>query len=981
MVQSVISQTYDFKEFSVSQGLPQSQVTSIFEDSRGFLWVGTLGGGVSKFDGLHFKNYTTKEGLGGNLISGIAEDRNGNLWFSSNAGLTKFNGNDFVNFTSENHNVPRASIMDVVVDDKNQVYAATDNGVYLFKNDKLVSHILKDSSIYVNDLFIDSKDNIWISTFSGIYILKKTSTIHITKENGLISNEITCVIEDEKGDYIIGTHFHGMQKLLQGSVDEKYQFVFNDLAPNIKKIKDLHLDKENTIWASTAKQGIFKIKDNKTQQLSKQNGLPVNDINLVYEDRVGNMWIGSTGAGLVKFGSEAFTYFQEFNGLNSNGVFSVIQNKKGQYLIGTKEDGIFIFDGNKNINITEINGKTITEIYSSVVDLQGNIWFTCGQGLIKYNGGFTLYTEKNGVPSSFTKGISLDKEGNIWFGAFGVGLVKYDFKNFTLFSRESGDVTSNYIHSLFKDKDGELWIGTGNGINKYSNGKFVNFRNNKGLCDTYIGCIDQDNFGNMWFGTGKCLVKYDGVDFKPYTSHEGLSSDLIYLIHYDNHSNLWVGTNNGLDKISFNTYGQIQNIKNYNIESGFKGIESNSRAVFEDTEENIWFGTVNGLVKYNPKKDVENVFEPKAYINNLKLYFEDVDWPKYTQSAQGWSELPKDLKLDHSENHLTFEYSAVSLSSPELLNYTYILEPVDKDWFPISKRKSVTYSNLAPGEYTFKVRAVNQDNVWSQTPASFHFEIEAPFWQKWWFYLLLTLVLGYVLFSIIIIREKRQKKISNELEKKVKERTAIIEKQHDEKEILLKEIHHRVKNNLQIIISLLSIQSNYTKDPEALALFDEAKNRIRSMSIIHEKMYRTGDLAHIDVQDYIVALTNELVSTYSINCDIFLDIDIEDIKLDIDTIIPIGLLLNEIVSNSLKYAFQDKDSGKITIHLKKQDNDFLLVLGDDGIGVPDDFLEDHDDSSLGIVLISVFVEQLDGEITRLKQPGSIFGISFKERRK
>ena len=233
-----------------------------------------------------------------------------------------------------------------------------------------------------------------------------------------------------------------------------------------------------------------------------------------------------------------------------------------------------------------------------------------------------------------------------------------------------------------------------------------------------------------------------------------------------------------------------------------------------------------------------------------------------------------------------------------------------------------------------------------------------------------------MLFKISSIRERRQRKISRELERKVRERTLLIEQQRDEKEILLKEIHHRVKNNLQVINSLLSLQSNYTTDEKSLALFDEAKSRIRTMALIHEKMYQSGDLAHIDFQDYIMALTNDLIATYSINCDIFLDIKVDPIKFSIDTIIPLGLLINEIISNTLKYAFVNRNKGIIKIHLTKlDDNKFVLIAGDNGVGMPKAIFE-GENTSLGVELIKIFTEQLDGEIKQLETEGTVYELNF-----
>jgi two-component sensor histidine kinase len=551
---------------------------------------------------------------------------------------------------------------------------------------------------------------------------------------------------------------------------------------------------------------------------------------------------------------------------------------------------------------------------------------------------------------------------------------------FKTYTTENG-LSHGYIHSLFEDKKENIWIGTGNGVNRINkNGEIRNFSNSKGFCNKYIGTITEDNYGNIWFGTDRCIVKFDGLDFKPITVDDGLSSGVIYLLHKDRNGNIWVGTNNGLDKISLNSYGQIVNIKNYKAKQGFKGVECNSRAVYEDDKGNLWIGTVKGLVKYNPKEDRSNVFEPTLHINNIKLYLEDVDWLKYSKELTKWDNLPVNLTLEHNQNHITFEFSAINLTSPENIHYKYKLKPFDQNWYEVSDKNFVTYSNLPSGDYTFCVKAKNNDDVWNQNPTEYHFTITSPFWKTWWFYFVIAGILFYLIYKLSSYRERQQLKISKELEEKVKERTHLIETQIEEKEVLLKEIHHRVKNNLQVINSLLSIQSGYTKDEKALELFDEAKNRIRSMALIHEKMYQTGDLATIDFQDYIVALTEDLIQTYSINCDIFLDIKIEKVKFDIDTLIPIGLLLNEIISNALKYAFNNTNKGSITIHLNfnNETNEYTLLVGDNGSGISEElFLSE--DSTLGMELIKIFVSQLDGEIELLKQPGSIYKIKFPPR--
>ncbi|MCB9334736.1 MAG: hypothetical protein H6586_01190 [Flavobacteriales bacterium] len=981
---TLYAQNFDFKYYNVDDGLPQSQVNSIIQDSRGYLWMATAGGGICQFDGVNFTQYTEKNGLSGDIISSITEDLEGNIWATSSLnGISKYNGRKFINYTTQDGLISNDANTFLYTDNTNRIWIGSNYGLCVYENGsfKKFQHISFLNNP-IHQIYQDSKNDIWVSTENGLIYLTERDTIQLTTTYGLPSNNIKCIREDEDGNYLIGTLNKGAIKLLSGSIDPQLNLEFEAIdIPKHVTINDILIDRDKDIWFATQENGIFlQHPDKSIINITKSNGLKNNHIITIYQDRTGNIWFGSAGSGLVKLGTKAFTYFDNIEGLNSPSIFSITEDNHKNIWITTIDDGIYKYDF-KSVTHYNINNSIPGNIIrSSTRDHEGNLWFASNNGLLKYsNGKFTTYTTANGLPSNSVRTVFIDSKNQLWIGMNGNGLVKYHNNKFTTYNQENKNLPHNHVHSLFEDSKGNLWIGTGNGAVKYSNGVFYDYSSSKGFCNLYIGSITEDKNGNIWFGTDRCVVRYDGVDFKPLTINDGISSNVIYLLHSDRHGNVWVGTNKGIDKIILNSYGQINKIKHYSAPEGFRGIECNSRAIYEDTKGNLWIGTVNGLIKYSPKEDKSNVYEPVIHLNNVKLFFNEINWSNYSKNFKPWNNVPDDVVFDYNENHLTFEFSGINLSHPEYIQYSFKLDPLDNEWFADTKKNSATYSNLPPGDYVFNVKARNNEGIWTQEAAVFKFRITAPFWKTWWFYVVCALVLIYILFKISSYKEKQQIKISRELEKKVRERTLLIEKQRDEKEVLLKEIHHRVKNNLQVINSLLSIQSSYTSDPKSLALFDEAKNRIRSMALIHEKMYQTGDLAHIDFQDYIMALTNDLISTYSINCDIFLDIKIDEVKFDIDTIIPLGLLLNEIISNTLKYAFVGRKKGQITIHLhQNEDNSFELIAGDNGIGM--EITLEEESNSLGLELIKIFTEQLDGEIEILDKEGTLYKINFKPRK-
>ncbi len=980
------TQTYNFEYYNVEEGLSQSQVNSIIQDSRGHLWIGTQGGGACKFDGLTFTQFKETDGMSGDIVTDISEDIEGNIWFTTTwGGTTKYNGRKFLNYTTKD-GLSNDRNNCIFTDKAGRVWIGNNNGLSVYNNGTIKNFTKENNDLNgtrVNCITEDNNGNTWIGTNEGVTIFLKDKKVFIDKQHGLISNNVLAIKQTSKGDFCIGTD-KGLIILLSGSIDDSknYEFIETPLGKLNIKITDLLETKENELWVSTSENGIYIIPSSGTYtHLTKKNGLPTNSISSLYQDRSGNIWIGSNGGGLIKYGNRAFTYFNEVDGLNNNGVFSIVEDDDNNIWISTGDEGVYKYNNYESVQYNKNNGLKSNTVRSSVKDKKGNIWFATLNGLTKYSKGtFKTYTTADGLASNETKVLLVDKKDNLWIGTNGGGLSVYNGVTFKNYTNKNG-LPHNYVHSLFQDSKSNIWIGTGMGVVKYSNEKFHSYMGAKGFCNNYIGSITEDKFGHLWFGTDRCVVRYDGLDFKSIGIEDGLSSGVIYLLHADKNGHVWVGTNNGIDRITFDSYGQISTIKNYKSKQGFKGVECNSRAIYEDHNNNLWIGTVKGVVKYNPAEDKTNVFAPLTHINNIKLFFEDVDWLSYSRELYPWNNLPKNLILKHDNNHLTFEFSAINLILPEEVQYRFKLENFDDKWYQSTNKTSATYSNLPHGDYIFKVIARNEDGVWNQEPATYSFSISSPWWKEWWAIILFLIVIFYTIYKIASFKEKRQREISKELEIKVKERTSLIETQRDEKEILLKEIHHRVKNNMQVIISLLSIQSGYTKDEAALALFDEAKNRIRSMALIHEKMYQTGDLARIDFQDYIMALTNDLIETYAINTDIFIDIKIDKVKFGIDTLIPLGLLLNEVISNTLKYAFKNRDKGRVIIHLlfNEETNLYTLIVGDNGIGMPQEMF-DAEEGSLGMELIKIFTTQLDGEIERLPDEGTVFKIVFAPRK-
>ncbi|HVO74898.1 MAG TPA: histidine kinase dimerization/phosphoacceptor domain -containing protein, partial [Ignavibacteriaceae bacterium] len=343
----------------------------------------------------------------------------------------------------------------------------------------------------------------------------------------------------------------------------------------------------------------------------------------------------------------------------------------------------------------------------------------------------------------------------------------------------------------------------------------------------------------------------------------------------------------------------------------------------------------------------------------------------------------------NSSDIISIEFALLDFYNVKANTFHYKLSGFDDRWIYVGSKNSATYTNLPPGDYTFYVRAINNNDKRSEKEASIKLIIIPTYYQTAWFKLLAAFALLVAVFLIIQLRTRVIKNQNKLLESNVLARTkdlqASLQEKNtllQEKEILLKEIHHRVKNNLQIISSLLYLNSKKLNDCKMLDTFRVSQNRIKSIALIHERLYQSKDLARINFKEYMQRLAHDLFTSYAVNQNLVkLELDIEDIFINVDSAVPFGLIINELISNSLKYAFPNYEEkskqGLIKIIFRKNKNeDYFLEVSDNGIGLPQDF-EEQKKNSLGLQLIETLTAQLDAVLDIKCSPGTVFRIILK----
>ncbi len=814
--ESLSAQQYNFRTYSLEDGLPQSEVSALIQDDAGNIWLGTNGGGLCRFNGKEFEVFTKKQGLLDNLIRGLHQDKFGNIWIASSTGVSKYDGSEFVNYTYE-EGVANGHYfgLDSDKDGKVWLYGMDNQGIrkILYLEDEKFHDIVGDYPELTEKntifwVYKDKSDKLNIITKNGLFTLNGNRLVRSPLQDLIPENHIAIpFLEDRSGYLWLASGTGTTIKKIYRLKDEELISIELPSEIDTQNINDALEDSKGNIWLSSFGVGVWKLVMDEngvvsSQTFNRSNGLPNNRISNILEDREGNIWFGSNGGGLIKYSSDKFVALSLEDGLSTEIIWSLTQDSRGDYWFGTAGGAVIKYDGTTIENVVTEEESPVSFVKKFLALENGKLLIGSLNGLWTYDGvRFTKVNQVYGLPETAKIG-DIIKDGNeLLISVYGKGIARYNGRETTFITSENDGIATNHMDHLMKDSKGNIWMASkSSGVTRYradplnaldpqegaEEEKVKNFNSQNGLNNDYIIQIAEDKTGNLWFASyGGGLNIYDGSQFSYLDTEGGLTSDNIYSVIADDEGNIWAGTQNGVDKIVINDQGAVISITNFDKYDGFTGIESNSMANFKDAEGNLWFGTINGVMRYNPAADRMNPTPPVTNITKMKLFFKDVDWnessyQKYLSGVNNWHKLPIDLSLPYDMNHVSFNFEALSFQVPEKVKYQWRLQGLDKDWSPVTSKTEAVYANLAPGNYTFEVKASNNDGVWNESPASFSFNISPPWWGTWWFRaLMLVLFTGSgILFYKWRVRSIRQKK--DELEKMVAQKTQEVVKQKDE---------------------------------------------------------------------------------------------------------------------------------------------------------------------------------------------------------
>jgi len=803
-ISTISAQTYYFNYYGVKEGLPQSKVYDVIQDDNGYLWLATESG-ISKFDGVNFTNYTAENGLAEGGIKALLKDPDGNIWMGHKSG-----------------------------------------GISFFDGKEIKIHPVSELiSVEITSFLMDNDNILWITTYgNGLIRLDNPYEFDPGKikyeqyKGGRLSDRVISGTI-AKGDTVFFITDAGIKKYNKS--ENSFEIFSPKGLTRYFAITAMHEDEKGDIWFGTFHGGLFRYfkEKNEFKIYDARDGLANNWISTITEDSKGNIWVGTWGGGITKFSDDGFKTFDGSNGLSDLKIWNILEDVEGNILIGTHEHGLAIFKGEKFITYSTDDGLIDQNVWAIVQDKGEKYWVGTNKGISVYNPNagdkgikFAHYNqESNGIGDQI-RYLKNDNNENIWIGTADVGVTMYNYKtgrfeNYPIINRYFR--TNQLVTALEVDKQNQLWVGMMSGLIYYNidneksqflsqihglNGSdisaiyadskdriWVGINNGKGL-NVILGdsigkiefeglvtpkCMVEDEEGNIWIGTQtKGVLVYDGNKvIKTITENDGLLSNLINQLNVDDNNDIYIGTSRGLNKID--TKG---NIRTYTEKSGFTGIEAKENATYKDNKGNLWFGTVKGVTRYQPTLDICFQPEPLTHIAGMQV------------NRENRIMIPDQI-FSYLENDFTFDYNSICLNNPDAVKYQIMLEPADKDWRPVTERTVETYSSLAPGKYTFKVKAKNSAGIWNSEPVTYTFTIKPPFYKTWWF-ILSAIAVGIIsIISYIKVRERNliiEKKI---LEEKVEERTAEVVQKSIELEKKNKDITDSIRYAKRIQTAVL----------------------------------------------------------------------------------------------------------------------------------------------------------------------------------
>ena len=999
-----------------SSSINDDFIESIQEGPEGKLWILTRHGFniynplTENFD-RNINKYLSRISIASEGLNVIKKGRDGSFWFvNANLGIYRYNPATkktyhFFSNKNDKFSIYSNSVSSIVEASGGDFWVIYTDGVLDRINHRTNkvnyrSYTLKnqDFAKTINyEMAIDAQGDLWMygnGSDIGLYYYNHQTKqfTHFNKNSvsgRLNSNIVNNVIQDNAGLIWIATDHGGVNLLDKKDFKIKYLTNREDDKKSVgqNSITSMFKDKSGIIWIGTYKRGVsFYHQDIIKFPLirrhaSDPNSLPYEDVNRFVEDIKGNLWIGTNGGGLIYFDRKA--------------------NKFSQY----------------KHNTTNSNSLSNDVVVSLCIDHQQKLWIgTYFGGLDCFDGKtFTHYRHNERDPNSISDDrvweIFEDSNRTLWIGTLNGGLNRFDRekKIFYHYKFGSNTVSSNYTSAISEDKEGNLWFGGTNGIDVLlkKSKKFKNFKH----IDTVPSSLIHDNVNNMlidsrglvWAATreGLSMLNPKTNRFRNFQKEDGLPDNTVIDIQEDNNHNLWLSTSDGLSNliVSRGKTGALSfSFKNYDETDGLQGLEFNESASLRTRKGELIFGGANGFNIFDPSTIRSSKNQPLLVLTDFQVFNRSV---KPGDEINGHEILNKSITtsdsvvLHYNENVFSIEFAALNFFNTDKVKLQYLLQGFDNDWLTAeNKVRKATYTNLDPGDYTFKVRATNEEGIFGKKELQFHIKVLPPFWRTTLAYFIYILLAGLALFTL---RRRGIQKIKRQFE--IEQERQQAKRMHELDMMKIKfftNVSHEFRTPLSLILAPVEKMLKQTEEPEQVRQMQMInRNAKRLLNLVNQLL----DFRKMEVQELklhpksgdIIKFIKEISFSFSDvaekkNIAFVFDSEIEvlETRFDHDKI---ERILFNLLSNSFKFT---SEGGHVSVLVTLTDNKLKkkqfveIKVIDSGIGIPQEkqdkiferfFQNDvpgtmvNQGSGIGLSITKEFVKLHGGDIKVESEPG------------
>ena len=991
--------------FTPDEGLSNSHINQIYQDSKGYIWIATENG-LNKFNGYDFETYLTipndSTSIQGNYVSSVYEDSRGLFWVTTSDGLFRYDRtkNVFFSWSVGDDESFKESRANCILEDRNKNLWISFPGNGVVRLDaKTLSPVVfnrQNCEIDYNTIscmFEDRHGDLWLGTQGqGIFVFNPDhyTTKHFcyvpADPSSLNNNMVFAICENAAGDIWIGTAGGGI------NVFDEHTQSFHALKTDKNSMEDLVyallLDKHQTVWVGTDGAGIFRydVHGNKTsywEEASLICDLRSAKVHTLFQDRQGNIWAALYQKGVL-FISASGNYFQNigFNpfdvskSIGTHCVISIIEDEKGNVWAGTDGDGLYRIQPSGNTdhftseNTPAFWGNAITALYE---DKDHDIWIgTYLNGFFRYNpktekfdSHYQKTDSENGLTHNHVTAFIQDDEGNLWIGTNGGGISVFNpktnhFKQYLFYADHTKDqLSSNWVFDIIIDRDKGIWTATSNGLNHLDNDedkfKVCTLADGSTKISNLMYTLLEDHHGNIWTGSYHglhCFAKSTG---KPslMTTLDGLPDNMITGIQEDSNGALWISTGKGLCRY----YPETGDFMNFYSEDGIQSNEFRRGSHFKGKNDKMYFGGIDGITTFYPSQiSHENLLLELSFtdflVNNEPVRI------GHTDILQKSLDETTNIRLKYNQHSFTFTFAALEFGMPQRVIYHAQMENFDTQWHQINTNsRSVTYTNLNPGNYIFKVKATIDGRH------TLYKNMKILILPPWWWsapaklvYLALLILFLYGIYTYLSYRELERYQMQLELtvEQRTKELIHAKEKAEESdklKSAFLANMSHEIRTPLNGIVGFIGFINSDALSPvrrqEYINIINNSSTQLTRIidDIIDISKIEAKQMTIIPVPMNLNDLMNELGMFFKhylqANHKDHVSLILDDSELIDQCVIyadasRLRQILNNLMSNAVKFT----EKGFIRFGYRKSGSDMLeFVVEDSGIGLPHDQLD------------------------------------------